>query len=208
MKAKSLLLLRVSLGLFLAAWGLDKLVNVEHGVAVSEGFYLGLVSSRTLLRAFGVVQVLAGALVILGLWRRAAYPFLLLVTAATLLAVWKSILDPLGLYLEGANLVFFASAPIFTAALALWAFRDEDVHALDHRLRPSAARPAPAPPAAGGDGALTRRRGRTDLCGRTDLSLSGEIPIRPPSLGDGHPAAYARAAHRITFTRIRQSANG
>jgi len=38
MKPISLLLLRVSLGLLMLLWGADKLVNVEHGLRVSEGF--------------------------------------------------------------------------------------------------------------------------------------------------------------------------
>ncbi|HEU4457272.1 MAG TPA: DoxX family membrane protein [Longimicrobium sp.] len=144
-KAWTLLLLRISLGLFLVAWGMDKLVNVEHGQAVSEGFYLGLFSAPTLLRIFGVAQVVAGAMVVLGLGRRVAYPFLIAVTGFTLLAVWKSVIDPLGLFLEGGNLVFFASAVIFPASLLLWAFRDEDAYALDRRgSRESARAPAPA----------------------------------------------------------------
>lgn len=139
MKTWSLLVLRIALGLFLAVWGLDKIVNVDHGRQVAEHFYFGLFSGTGLLRAFGVAQVLAGALIVVGLARRVAYPFLLAVTGFTLIAVWKSILDPLALVFQDANLVFFSSAVILPAALVLYAFRDEDVYALDARRR-SAAR--------------------------------------------------------------------
>jgi putative oxidoreductase len=142
MKAWSLLLLRVSLGLFLVVWGLDKLVNTEHGLLVSEHFYLGMFSAPLLLRAFGALQVLAGALVVLGLARKVAYPFLLAVTGFTLLAVWKSVVDPLAIVFEDANLVFFSSVVIFPASLLLWAFREEDAYALDRRRHPEASRPA------------------------------------------------------------------
>lgn len=135
MKSRALLLLRISLGLFLVIWGLDKLVNVEHGLTVSEKFYMGAFNSALLLKAFGVVQVAAGIAIVLGVARRIAYPLLLAVTATTLLAVWRSIIDPLGWYLKGGNSIFYPSLIIFAAAIVLWAFRDEDRLALDARTR-------------------------------------------------------------------------
>ena len=139
MKAASLLLLRVSLGLLMVIWGADKLVNVDHGLAVSERFYLGAFSSAALLRGFGVAQLALGALVLLGVARRYVYPVLLAVTGATLLGVWKSVVDPWGWYLEGANVLFYPSLIIVAASLVLWAFRDEDRLALDGRGRGASA---------------------------------------------------------------------
>jgi uncharacterized membrane protein YphA (DoxX/SURF4 family) len=126
MKARSLLLLRASLGLLMLIWGVDKLVNVKHGLEVSKYFYLGAFDSAALLRAFGVVQMALGALILLGVGRRFTYPALLAVTGATLLGVWRSVADPWGWYLEGANVLFYPSLIIFAAALVLWAFRDDD----------------------------------------------------------------------------------
>jgi uncharacterized membrane protein YphA (DoxX/SURF4 family) len=137
MKERSLLLLRLSLGLLMVVWGLDKLVNVEHGMAVSAGFYLNLFSVPVLLQAFGVLQVLIGLLIGAGLARRFAYPALLAITATTALGVWKSIVDPWGWYLEGANVLFHPSLIIFAASLVLWAFRDEDSLSVDGRTRRS-----------------------------------------------------------------------
>jgi uncharacterized membrane protein YphA (DoxX/SURF4 family) len=133
MKANTLLLLRVSLGLLMLIWGVDKVVNVRHGLTVSEHFYLGAFSSAALLQAFGVVQIALGALVLLGLGRRLAYPLLLMITGTTLLGVWKSVIDPWGWYLKGANVLFYPSLIIFAGSLVLWAFRDEDQLALDRR---------------------------------------------------------------------------
>jgi uncharacterized membrane protein YphA (DoxX/SURF4 family) len=133
MKPRSLLLLRVSLGLLMLIWGVDKLVNVRHGLTVSEHFYLGAFSSAALLKAFGLVQIALGALVLVGAARRYAYPLLLAVTGATLLGVWKSVVDPWGWYLDGANVLFYPSLIIFAGSLVLWAFRHEDRLALDHR---------------------------------------------------------------------------
>jgi uncharacterized membrane protein YphA (DoxX/SURF4 family) len=126
MKSTSLLFLRVSLGLLMLIWGVDKLVNVKHGLEVSRYFYFGAFDSAALLRAFGVVQMALGALVVLGLARRLAYPLLLAVTGVTLVGVWRSVVDPWGWYLEGANVLFYPSLIIFAASLVLWSFRDDD----------------------------------------------------------------------------------
>ena len=133
MKAKSLLFLRLSIGLLMVFWGIDKLVNVKHGVQVSEAFYFGAFSMPILLQAFGVVQIVAGLLVLLGLARRFVYPFLLAVAAVTALGVWKSIVDPWGWVLEGTTVLFYPSLIILAASLVLWAFREEDTLALDRR---------------------------------------------------------------------------
>lgn len=135
MKAGSLLVLRISLGLLMLIWGIDKLVNVEHGLEVSKHFYLDLFSSTTLLQAFGVLQITLGLAVVLGCLRRFAYPLLLLITGATLFGVWRSVVDPWGWYLEGGNVLFYPSLIIFAAAWVLYCFRDEDTRALDRHGR-------------------------------------------------------------------------
>lgn len=135
MKAGSLLVLRISLGLLMLIWGIDKLVNVEHGLEVSKHFYLDQFSSTTLLQAFGVLQIILGLAVVLGWLRRFAYPLLLLITGATLLGVWRSVVDPWGWYLEGGNVLFYPSLIIFAAAWVLYCFRAEDTRALDRHGR-------------------------------------------------------------------------
>ncbi len=129
----SLLLLRVSIGTLMLIWGADKLANVSHGVLVSETFYLGLFSAPGLLKVFGVFQILIGFLVALGLLRRYAYPVLLAITAATLLGVWRSVVDPHGWVIEGGNVLFYPSIIIFAGALVLWSFRPEDRLSIDAR---------------------------------------------------------------------------
>jgi putative oxidoreductase len=126
MKAKSLLLLRISLGFFLVIWGLDKLADVKHGIGVSDWLYFGLFSNATLLKAYGVVEIAVGILIMLGLFRRLTYPVLLAITGVTLLGVWKSIIDPWGWWLEGTEALFYPSIIIFAASLVLWSFQAED----------------------------------------------------------------------------------
>lgn len=131
MKHKSLLLLRVSMGILMLLWGIDKLVNVEHSQAVAERFYFGIGAGAAVLGVFGVLEVLLGVLVILGLMRQYAYPVLIGISAITAIGVRNSIVDPWGWVLEGTNVLFYPSLIIFAAALVLWSFVDHDKMSLD-----------------------------------------------------------------------------
>lgn len=133
MRALALLLLRASLGWLMVVWGVDKLTNVEHGRRVAESFYLGVGSGSGFLTVAGALQVALGVLVVVGWLRRWTWPTLALVNGITLLAVWKSVVDPWGFVLEGGSLVFYSSAVIFAGILVGWAFTDDDVLALDAR---------------------------------------------------------------------------
>jgi uncharacterized membrane protein YphA (DoxX/SURF4 family) len=115
-------------------WGLDKLVNVDHGVAVADSFYFGIGTSALFLNVFGVLEALLGVLVVLGLWRRRAYPVMFLILGVTAVAVWRSILDPWGWFIEGANVLFYPSIIIAAGAAMLWGTMDEDHMTLDHRM--------------------------------------------------------------------------
>lgn len=134
MKRWGLFLLRVTTGWLLVMWGLDKLFNVEHGQAVAETFYLGIGSQAAVLNVLGVLQVILGALVVLGLWRRRAYPVAFVVLLITALGVWKSIIDPWGWFLDGSQVLFYPSAIIAAGALLLWGTIDEDEMTLDAKL--------------------------------------------------------------------------
>ncbi|MBD3275980.1 MAG: DoxX family membrane protein [Candidatus Marinimicrobia bacterium] len=130
----SILLLRVSIGLLLVFWGLDKLVNTEHAMAVSDTFYLGLFSQAVLLKIFGVVETLIGIVIILGIWRKYSYPLMILMNAVSALGVWKSIVDPWGWYLQDTNVLFYPSLIILAGSLVLLAFLEFDNVALDIKL--------------------------------------------------------------------------
>ena len=130
----SILMLRVSIGLLLVFWGLDKLVNTEHAVAVSDKFYLGLFSQAMLLKIFGVVETLIGVIIVLGIWRKYTYPLMILMNTVSAIGVWKSIIDPWGWYLQGTNVLFYPSLIILAGSLVLLAFMEFDNVALDVQL--------------------------------------------------------------------------
>jgi uncharacterized membrane protein YphA (DoxX/SURF4 family) len=134
-RAAALLALRLSLALLMLVWGADKFANPEHGVQVAAHFYGGLFGGRGMMPVLGALQLALGLLVALGALRRWSYPALAVVTGVTMLGVWRSVVDPWGWWLEGANVLFFPSLIIFAAVLVLLAFRAEDTIALDARQR-------------------------------------------------------------------------
>ncbi len=129
MKRFGLFLLRVGTGWLLVVWGLDKWVNVSHGQAVAESYYLGIGTQEFLLRIFGAFEILVGLLVMVGLWRRWLYPVTCLILLTTALAVWKSIIDPFNWFeLRGdaGSALFLPSLIVFAGAVVLWGTMSED----------------------------------------------------------------------------------
>jgi len=147
MKAFAFLLLRISVALLIVLWGIDKIVDPAHGVAVSDRFYGGLLSLPALMPVFGGVQILVGGLALVGLFRRVVDPLVLLLNTASMVGVWRSILDPWGWVLEGTNVLFFPSLTVFAASLVLVLNREGEALVLDRsvgtRLEPGSP-PSPA----------------------------------------------------------------
>ncbi|MEL7968553.1 DoxX family membrane protein [Vreelandella neptunia] len=131
MKALTLLLLRISLSGLMLLWGANKLLNIEGSAAISEKYYLSFMSAEALLYFFGVVQIVIGLLVLVGLMRRWVLPLQVAINGASLVAVFPSIIDPLGWYLEGTNVLFYPSLIIFAGSLLLIAFQREDTFSID-----------------------------------------------------------------------------
>jgi len=119
-------MLRVSIGYLLVIWGVDKLVNPAHGLAVSDHFYLGALTFPGLMPVFGVAELILGGLVIVGVRRRYTYPVVVIIAAITAAGVWRSIADPWGWYLQGANALFYPSLIILAASLVLLAEEWQD----------------------------------------------------------------------------------
>ena len=138
MKRWGLLLLRVTTGWLLVLWGIDKLQNVAHAQAIAETYYFGIGTQVIVQQVVGVLEILLGAMVILGRHRRKLYPVMLVVLLFTAIGVWESIIDPWGWFLDGSNVLFYPSAIIAAGALLLWGTIDEDELALDAIMMPTA----------------------------------------------------------------------
>ena len=133
MKPVSLLLLRISLGLLIVIWAMVKLGAPEAAIGVSDTYYGGLLSNGTLQFGLGIVQLVLGVLVIAGAFRRIAYPLMIVWLGLGALAVWKSIIDPLGLVFgqDNVQILFFPSLTVAFATLVMAAFRDHDTLSID-----------------------------------------------------------------------------
>lgn len=134
MKAFSLLFLRVGTGLLLVMWGLIKVKAQAEAIHVSDKFYHGVLSMQALQVPLGIAEIILGVLVVLGLFRIVALPLQALVLGAGVIAIWKYVLDPFGMYLVPADArepLFFPSLTVFAASLAELAFREHDDLALD-----------------------------------------------------------------------------
>ena len=132
MKALSLLLLRASTGLYLIFWGMVKLTSTANANAVSDKYYNGLLSGDFINLALGSLQVLVGALVVIGLFRRISYYGQLVWYVMGLLPILPYIIDPFGKYIaDSAKLTFFPSTTLLFASLVLIVFKEYDSISFD-----------------------------------------------------------------------------
>jgi putative oxidoreductase len=134
MKNVSLLALRISIALLVLLWGVGKIVDSEHAIAISDNFYLGLLSLPSLMPILGVAQVGVSVLAMVGLLRTVVDPLMLLINLGSMIGVWRSIVDPWGWFLDGTNVLFFPSLIVAAGCLVLIAFRDQEVLVLDRKL--------------------------------------------------------------------------
>jgi len=143
MKSFSLLALRVSIALLVLLWGIDKLVDPQHAIQVSDAFYHGLLSHPGLMVVLGVGQIAVALLALAGLFRRWVDPVILVINVGSMVGVWRSIVDPWGWVLEGTNVLFFPSLIVTAGCLVMIAFQDQETMVLDRR--PGSDPEAPSP---------------------------------------------------------------
>lgn len=113
-------LLRTGMAVFLATWGLDKLLAVEGSQRIFERFY-GVTAGPSLVQIAGVAELALAALLAAGVLRRPVAWTTLLVNTVSTLASWRQIVDPwgrLGLGPGGTHL-FLASIVIMAVSVAL-----------------------------------------------------------------------------------------
>jgi hypothetical protein len=118
--ALSLLLLRLTLGLFMMIWAFDKILNPSHGAAVLESFYGLSGIGEPIIRSLGIVQALIVVAFLLGLARTWSYGAVLLMHLVTTLVSWSAYLQPL------ENILFLAAWPILAALITLFLLRSND----------------------------------------------------------------------------------
>ena len=135
MKSISLLLLRLSTGIYLILWGLLKIIATEKAAGVSQKYYAGILDGQLLNYGLGGLQIAVGLLVCLGLFRVFSYTAQTVWYVAGILPIMFYILDPFGLYLaESARLTFFPSTTLLFACFIMHAFKEYDTLTLDNKF--------------------------------------------------------------------------
>jgi putative oxidoreductase len=124
---RALLALRITLGLFLLQWGLEKFLVPASSAGIWENFY-GLSVPHTLGYLLGAAEIAIAACLFLGVFRTAAYGAALGLHTVTVLVTGRQLLHP---WADPVNHLFIAGVPVLGAFIALFLLRDWDRGVLD-----------------------------------------------------------------------------
>ena len=135
--AAGLLILRLTLGLFLLQWALEKFIVPTATVRIAQGFY-GVTLPP------GIPMVLGGLELVLvgGVWRDLTYAVALIVHGVTTIVSWRQLLDPWGLAHVGGHL-WIATTPVLGGFIALYLMRAWDRYSVAEWWLAREARRAP-----------------------------------------------------------------
>jgi putative oxidoreductase len=125
--SRALLALRITLGLFLLQWGVEKFVMPENNVFI-WGYFYGLEVAPALGYLFGALEIAIAACLFLGLFRTVAYGAALVLHAITVAVTWRQLIDPWG---DPINHLFIAGIPVLGALIALFLLRHWDRGVMD-----------------------------------------------------------------------------
>lgn len=123
----ALLVLRVTLGLFLLQWGIEKFVVPQNTVAI-WGYFYGLDVSATVGYGFGVVELVIALCLFLGIYRTPAYGAAMALHAVSVVVSWRQLIDP---WADPASHLFIAGLPVLGGFIALFLLRRWDRGVLD-----------------------------------------------------------------------------
>jgi len=123
----ALLVLRVTLGVFLLQWGIEKFVVPDVNIFIWQHFY-GLEMSHALGYAFGAAEVAIAACLFLGLFKTVTYGLAAVIHAVSMAVSWRQLIDPWG---EPVNHLFIAGIPVLGAMVVLFLLRGYDRGVLD-----------------------------------------------------------------------------
>ena len=123
----ALLVLRVTLGIFLMQWGVEKFVVPQNTPAIWNYFY-GFNMPQAAAYVFGAVEIALAVCLFLGLFRTIAYAAAMLLHAVSVLVSWRQLADP---WADPVNHLFIAGVPVLGAFIALFLLRDFDRGVLD-----------------------------------------------------------------------------
>ncbi len=126
----ALLILRVTLGVFLLVWALEKFVLPDRTVGIYAKFY-GITIDTGLSPFIGVAETLLALALLCGLWRRWSYGLATLIHAYSVVSTWREIIDPWGLIFGEVKHLFLAAVPVLGGFIALYLLRHHDIWTID-----------------------------------------------------------------------------
>jgi putative oxidoreductase len=127
--SRALLVLRITLGLFLLQWGVEKFVVPQNTVAIWKYFY-GLDVAQALGYVFGAVEIAIACCLFLGVFRTVAYGAALALHTVSVIVSWRQLLQP---WADPASHLFIAGVPVLGGLVALFLLRRWDRGILDRR---------------------------------------------------------------------------
>ncbi len=117
-----LFILRISIGIFLLQWGIEKFVIPDTTAAIFGHFYNIEGLSATVAMVLGILQCLVAAAVITGFQKRFSYLLAFLIHAVSTLSTWNNLLHPY----DPGNHLFMTGVPVLAAMWLLYTMRDAD----------------------------------------------------------------------------------
>lgn len=128
-------ILRIGMGIFLLAWGIDKLAATEGSVGIFSRFY-GVEAGPSLVQVAGIGEIVLAVLLAVGLFRVPVAWLQFVVNAVSTGASWRQILDPWGWlgFTDGGTHLFLASIVITAASVVLVLNAHDPTLTLDEAL--------------------------------------------------------------------------
>lgn len=131
----ALLILRLSLGLFLLLWALEKFILPQTTEQIWSHFYQ-LPISGAIVTILAILQTLLAIALIGGFLRPLTYGIALGINAITFISTWRQLLDPWGLSSGAAtNHLFLAGIPVLAGFIALYILHPWDSWSIDGWLK-------------------------------------------------------------------------
>lgn len=124
--ARALLILRVSLGVFMLLWAVEKLVRPGASAQIWSSFY-GIGLPESLSPVVGIAEIVLVLAFLAGLWRRLTYGAVLLLNVISVGSTWSQLIHPW----EGSNHLFLAGIPVVGACVVLYLLREHDAWSVD-----------------------------------------------------------------------------
>src|SRR5260370_29751072 len=115
--ALAVIVMRLTLGVFLLQWSVEKFVVPSSTVRIAAHFY-GIALPEIAAPLIGLAELALSLALLAGFARRAVYGLAVIVHGISTLATWRQLLDPFGLANIG-NHLFIAGVPVLGAFIAL-----------------------------------------------------------------------------------------